>query len=96
MKGIEKLNEISVTFHYSPFHFLFYAAMCFFLLLLLLFFLGFTLGVQQVRPSNEGEYTCRAQNAAGTQEASAVLYVRDRVKEMLHLYDSLVILSVAS
>lgn len=30
--------------------------------------------------SDEGEYTCRAQNDAGTQEASAVLYVRDQVR----------------
>ncbi|KAG0723194.1 Peroxidasin [Chionoecetes opilio] len=44
---------------------------------------GFTLGVQQVRPSNEGEYTCKAHNAAGTQEASAVLYVRDRVAPVI-------------
>ncbi|XP_045133366.1 peroxidasin-like isoform X1 [Portunus trituberculatus] len=45
---------------------------------------GFTLGVQQVQPSNEGEYTCRARNAAGAQEASAVLYVRDRVAPIIH------------
>lgn len=49
-------------------------------------FLGITLGVQHVGPSDEGEYTCRAQNAAGTAEALAVLYVRDRVKEMSHLF----------
>lgn len=46
---------------------------------------GITLGVPQVRPSDEGEYTCRAQNAAGTVEASAVLYVRDRVAPVIRV-----------
>ena len=52
------------------------------------FILGFTLGVQQVQPSNEGEYTCRAQNGAGRQEASANLYVRDTVKNKKFLHSA--------
>ncbi|KAK8739717.1 hypothetical protein OTU49_003162 [Cherax quadricarinatus] len=44
---------------------------------------GISLGVQHVKPADEGEYTCRAQNAAGMQEASATLYVRDKVAPVI-------------
>lgn len=42
--------------------------------------------MQHVKPSDEGEYICRAQNAAGMQEASATLYVRDKVQNKVILY----------
>ncbi|XP_071524649.1 peroxidasin homolog isoform X1 [Panulirus ornatus] len=44
---------------------------------------GISLGVQHVKPSDEGEYICRAQNPAGMQEASATLYVRDKVAPVI-------------
>ncbi|KAK7077517.1 hypothetical protein SK128_025715 [Halocaridina rubra] len=44
---------------------------------------GISLGIQHVKGSDEGEYTCRSQNAAGYADASATLYVRDKVAPVI-------------
>lgn len=44
---------------------------------------GISLGVQHVKGSDEGEYICRAHNSAGHVEATATLYVRDKVAPVI-------------